>query len=89
MSYFDEVHLLQTNSIWDLPEVMEDVASGPCERHVPPLLAMEETLHGTMWSLIRPLLTVDDAVRCRKTASRWNAGCRQRYSSSSFKMIPS
>ena len=27
MSSFDEVHSPQTNSIWDLPEVLEDVTS--------------------------------------------------------------
>ena len=55
---------------------MEDITSDPCESHVPPLLAMEETLHGTIWSSISLLLTTDDAVRCRTTASRWNVGCR-------------
>ena len=49
-SYFSEVHLLHTNSILDLFEVIDDVASDPSERHVPPLLAMEETLHRTIWS---------------------------------------
>ena len=49
-SYFGEVHLLHTNSILDLFEVIDDVASDPSERHVPPLLAMEETLHRTIWS---------------------------------------
>ena len=37
---------------------------------------MEETLHGTSWSMVSPLLTTDDAVRCRTTASHWNVGCR-------------
>ena len=77
-SYFDEVYVLRTNSVRDFPEVMKDATSDPCERHVPPLRSMEETLHGTSWSLIGPLLTTDDAVRCRTTASHWNVGCRCR-----------
>ena len=40
------------------------------------LSANEETLHGTIWSLISPLLTTDDVVQCRTTARRWNKGCR-------------
>ena len=35
------------------------------ERHVPPLRAMDEILHGTIWSMISPLVTTDDVVRCR------------------------
>ena len=46
------------------------------ERHVPPLRAMEETLHGTIWNTISPLLTTDDAVRCRTVTRRWNVGSR-------------
>ena len=34
---------------------------GAWERHVPPLRAVEETLHGTNWNMISPLLTTDDA----------------------------
>ena len=36
---------------------------------------MEETLNRTLWSMISPLLTTDDAVRCRTTARRWDVGC--------------
>ena len=76
-SYFDEVHSPH-NSIWDLPEAIEGVPFVPYERHVAPssLPAIEETLHGTIWSLISPLLTTDDVVKCRTVAWRWNMGCR-------------
>ena len=40
------------------------------------LSAVEEILHGTIWSLISPLLTTVDVVRCRTIANRWNAGFR-------------
>ena len=52
-----------------VPQAME-------ERHVPSLRAMEESLHGTIWYMISPLLTTDDAVRCRTVARRWNVGSR-------------
>ena len=76
-SYFDEVHSPH-KSIWDLPEAIEGVPFVPYERFVAPLSssAIEEILHGTIWSLINPLLTTDDVVRCRTIARRWNAGVR-------------
>ena len=40
-----------------------------CER-------MEESLSGTTWNIISPLLTTDEAVRCRTVAKRWNVGSR-------------
>ena len=85
-SYFDEVHSPR-NRIWELPEAIEGVPFVPYERHVPSLSAIEETLHGTIWSLSSPLLTTDDVVKCRTVARRWNVGCRmenwETYSSSS------
>ena len=74
-SCYDEVHSPHF-CIWDLP--IEGVPFVPYERHVAPLSlsAIEEILHGTIWSLISPLLTTDDVVRCRTIARRWNAGCR-------------
>ena len=76
-SYFDEVHSPHYG-IGDLPEAIEGVPFVPYERCVAPLSlsAIEEILHGTIWSLISPLLTTDDVVRCRTVARRWNAGCR-------------
>ena len=77
ISYFDEVHPPRI-SIWDLPETFEGVPFVPFESHVPPMssTAIEETLHGTLWSLISPPLTTDDVVQCRTAARRWNVGCR-------------
>ena len=50
---------------------------GPCGNVTfPPLPAMEETLHGTIWNMIGPLLTTEDVVRCRTVAKRWNVGSR-------------
>ena len=46
------------------------------ERHVPPLRAMEETLHETTWKMISTLLATDEAVRCRTVARPWNEGSR-------------
>ena len=46
------------------------------ERHVPPQRAMDEMLYGTVWRMISPLSTTDDAVRCRTVTSRWNVGSR-------------
>ena len=65
-------------SIWDLLEAIEGVPSVPFECHVPPMSSstIVETLHGTIWSLISPLLTTDDVVQCRTVARRWNVGCR-------------
>ena len=40
------------------------------------LRGMEETLHGTLWNMISPLLTLDDAVRCRTVTRRWNMSSR-------------
>ena len=76
-SNLDEVHSLHS-SIWDLPEAIEGGPFAPFECHVPPLssTAIEETLHGTIWSLISPLLTTGDVVQCRTVAMRWNVGCR-------------
>ena len=65
-SYLDEVHLSETNSIWDLPGVVEDITSDPCERHVPPLPAMEENAWNKQ-EFISILLTKDDAVRCNNS----------------------
>ena len=69
-SCFDEVHSLR---IWD-----EGVPFVPYERHVAllSLTAFVETLHGTIWSLISPLLTTDDVVRCRTAGRCWSVGCR-------------
>ena len=76
-SYFDEVDSPH-NSNWDFPEAIEGGPSAPFERRVPPLSlsAIEETLHRTTWSLIGPLLTADDVVKCRTVVRRWNVGCR-------------
>ena len=73
----DEVHSPHS-SIWDLPEAIEGGSITPFECDVPPLslTAIGETLHGTIWSLIDPLLTTDDLVKCRTVARRWNVGCR-------------
>ena len=46
------------------------------ERYGPHLRAMEESLYGTTWYMISPLLTTDEAVRCRMVAKRWNVGSR-------------
>ena len=46
------------------------------ERHVSLLQAMDEILYGTLWRMISPLLTTNDAVRCRTVTSRWNVGSR-------------
>ena len=69
MSFFDEVHLPHSN-IWDLPDTIEGGPCTPFECHVPHLssTAIEETLHGTIWNLISPLLTTDDVVQCRTVA---------------------
>ena len=52
----------------------QDLAVGPfqaVERYVPPLCAMEEVFFGSIWCMISPLLTTDDAVMLRKVTSRW------------------
>ena len=38
--------------------------------------AMEEILDGSIWCMISPLLTPDDAVMSRTVTSRWNVGDR-------------
>ena len=66
--------LAPPKSIWDLPEAIEGVPFVPYDRHVAPLSlslsAIEETLHGTIWNLISPLLTTDNVVECKTEARR-------------------
>ena len=64
--------------IWDLPEAIEGVPFVQFVRRVEPLSlsAIEDILHGTIWSLICPLLTTDDVVRCRTMGRRRNVDCR-------------
>ena len=47
---------------------------GGGERHVPPLRAMEEVLFGSIWYIVSPLLTTDDAVTSRTVNSGWKIG---------------
>ena len=37
---------------------------------------MDERLYGSIWRMVRPLLTTDDVVRLRVAARRWNVGNR-------------
>ena len=54
------------------------------ERHDSPLQAMHEIPYGTIWRMIRPMLTTDDAVMRRTVASRWNVVAAMRRWASSI-----